>query len=52
MNPPVFADPPNNPYSHEDGSSTVQPSHQELRTGVPACRFNLIVNPERAQKYV
>ena len=52
MNPPVLADPPNNPDSHEDGSSTVQPSHQEFRIGVPAGRFNLIVNPERAQKYV
>lgn len=26
--------------------------HQEFRTGVPAGRFRLIVNPERAQKYV
>lgn len=27
-------------------------SHQEFRTGLPAGRFRLIVNPERAQKYV
>ena len=27
-------------------------SHQEFRAGVPAGRFHLIVDPERAQKYV
>ena len=26
--------------------------HQEFRTGLPAGRFRLILNPERAQKYV
>ena len=52
MTPPVIADPPDDLNSPEDGNSTVQPSHQKFRTGVPAGRFNLIVNPERAQKYV
>ncbi len=27
-------------------------SHDEFRRGVPAGRFHLIVNPERAQKYI
>ena len=27
-------------------------SHQEFRAGLPAGRFRLIVNPERAQKYI
>jgi hypothetical protein len=33
-------------------SSPVYVSHQEFRSGLPAGRFRLIVNPERAQKYV
>jgi hypothetical protein len=27
-------------------------SHEEFRTGVPLGRYSLIVNPERAQRYV
>lgn len=34
------------------GDSTLELSHQEFRTGLPMGRFRLIVNPERAQKYV
>lgn len=34
-----------------DGA-TLEVSHQEFRTGLPMGRFRLIVNPERAQKYV
>jgi hypothetical protein len=32
--------------------ATVEVSHQEFTTGLPMGRFRLIVNPERAQKYV
>ncbi|MBA4327364.1 MAG: hypothetical protein C0428_03995 [Polaromonas sp.] len=32
--------------------ATVEVSHQEFKTGLPMGRFRLIVNPERAQKYV
>ena len=32
--------------------SPLDVSHQEFRSGLPAGRFRLIVNPERAQKYV
>lgn len=35
-----------------EAPSPIQVSHQEFRTGLPAGRFRLIVNPERAQKYV
>jgi hypothetical protein len=31
---------------------TVEVSHAEFRSGLPAGRFHLIVNPERARKYV
>lgn len=52
MNQPDPADASSDPDIHEERGSTVQPSHQAFRSGVPAGRFNLIVNPERAQKYV
>ncbi|MES2955170.1 MAG: hypothetical protein V4711_06925 [Pseudomonadota bacterium] len=32
--------------------ATIEVSHQEFKTGLPMGRFRLIVNPERAQKYV
>ncbi|OGB03738.1 MAG: hypothetical protein A3E79_09545 [Burkholderiales bacterium RIFCSPHIGHO2_12_FULL_61_11] len=32
--------------------SPIYVSHQEFRAGLPAGRFRLIVNPERAQKYI
>lgn len=32
--------------------ATVEVSHQDFKTGLPMGRFRLIVNPERAQKYV
>jgi hypothetical protein len=32
--------------------STLEVGHEEFRSGVPAGRFHLIVNPERAQKYI
>ena len=35
-----------------DSTSSVYVPHQEFRTGLPTGRFRLIVNPERAQKYV
>ncbi len=35
-----------------DTASAVYVPYQEFRTGLPAGRFRLIVNPERAQKYV
>jgi hypothetical protein len=41
--------------STENANATAEPlaiSHAEFRTGVPAGRFHLIVNPGRAQKYV
>ncbi|MDP2034040.1 MAG: hypothetical protein Q8K29_11575 [Polaromonas sp.] len=31
---------------------TVEVSHQDFKIGLPMGRFRLIVNPERAQKYV
>lgn len=31
---------------------TVEVSHQEFRTGLPAGRFRIIVNPDKARKYV
>lgn len=31
---------------------TVEVSHAEFRTGLPAGRFRLIVNPDKARKYV
>lgn len=36
----------------EADGATVEVSHEEFRTGLPMGRFRLIVNPERAQKYV
>jgi hypothetical protein len=35
-----------------EADATIEVSHQEFRTGLPFGRFRLIVNPERAQKYV
>ena len=35
-----------------DQPQTVEVSHQEFRTGLPAGRFRVIVNPDRARKYV
>ena len=35
-----------------DTSSPIYVPYQEFRTGLPTGRFRLIVNPERAQKYV
>jgi hypothetical protein len=35
-----------------DHPETVEVSHQEFRTGLPAGRFRVIVNPDRARKYV
>ena len=35
-----------------DTSSPIYVPHQEFCAGVPTGRFRLIVNPERAQKYV
>ncbi len=35
-----------------DTASAVYVPYQEFRTGLPAGRFRLIVNPERAEKYV
>ncbi len=35
-----------------DTATPVYVPYQEFRTGLPAGRFRLIVNPERAQKYV
>lgn len=52
MNRTDFSDPSNRPDNPLGDNSTVQPSHQDFCAGVPAGRFNLIVNPERAQKYV
>src|SRR5258706_7966722 len=33
-------------------ASPMEVSHQAFRAGLPAGRFRVIVNPERAQKYV
>jgi len=38
--------------SLEADDATVEVSHQEFKNGLPMGRFRLIVNPERAQKYV
>jgi hypothetical protein len=38
--------------SQAAGDPTVEVSHQEFKTGLPMGRYRLIVNPERAQKYV
>ena len=38
-----------NQAAHDD---TIAVSHQDFKTGLPMGRFRLIVNPERAQKYV
>ncbi len=35
-----------------DGPEPIYVPHEEFRTGLPAGRFRLIVNPERARKYV
>jgi hypothetical protein len=36
----------------EEANSTVYIPHADFRAGLPAGRFKLIVNPEKAQKYV
>lgn len=44
-----------NPATAPDGTNDSPPlllPHDEFRAGVPAGRFDLIVNPERAQRYV
>ena len=33
-------------------AQTIEVSHQEFRTGLPAGRFRIIVNPDKARKYV
>jgi hypothetical protein len=38
--------------SQAAGEPTFEVSHQEFKIGLPMGRFRLIVNPERAQKYV
>jgi hypothetical protein len=35
-----------------DSNSAIYVPHQEFKTGLPHGRFRVIVNPERAQKYV
>ncbi len=35
-----------------DGPEPIYVPYEEFRTGLPAGRFRLIVNPERARKYV
>ncbi|MEO7888179.1 MAG: hypothetical protein ABIR76_15735 [Polaromonas sp.] len=35
-----------------ESASAIYVPHQEFRTGLPHGRFRVIVNPERAQKYV
>jgi hypothetical protein len=43
----------NEPETRQATEATaLEVSHQEFRTGLPMGRFRLIVNPERAQKYV
>ncbi len=42
----------NETETNPDADATIEVSHQEFRTGLPMGRFRLIVNPERAQKYV
>lgn len=41
-----------NANAEEEQAQTVEVSHAEFRSGLPAGRFRLIVNPERARKYV
>lgn len=36
----------------DQAPEAVEVSHAEFRSGLPAGRFRLIVNPERARKYV
>jgi hypothetical protein len=38
--------------SVSDSGRQVEVSHQEFCAGLPAGRFRLIVNPEKAQKYI
>jgi len=35
-----------------DRPETVEVSHQEFRTGLPAGRFRIVVDPAKARKYV
>lgn len=37
---------------HTTEAEAIYVPHEEFRTGLPAGRFRLIVNPERARKYV
>lgn len=39
-------------HPETQAAETVEVSHAEFRRGLPAGRFRLIVNPERARKYV
>ena len=38
--------------SASDSGRQVEVTHQEFCAGLPAGRFSLIVNPEKAQKYI
>ena len=40
------------PEASPDASETIEVSHAEFCRGLPAGLFRLIVNPERARKYV
>jgi hypothetical protein len=42
----------NEPTTTAETAAPIFVSHQAFRAGLPAGRFRLIVNPERAQKYV
>lgn len=42
----------NEPETSAETPAPVYVPYQEFRAGLPAGRFRLIVNPERAQKYV
>ena len=42
----------NEPETSTEPPAPVYVPYQEFRSGLPAGRFRLIVNPERAQKYV
>jgi hypothetical protein len=42
----------NEPEASAENSPPIFIPHQEFRSGLPAGRFHVIVNPELAQKYV
>ena len=42
----------NEPKTSAESPAPVYVPYQEFRAGLPVGRFRLIVNPERAQKYV